>query len=94
MTLATPNAAAQIEQLLRQRFQPLHLAVRDDSHAHVGHHSAGGKGHFHVTVVSTSFEGLRPLQRHRLVNDALSPLFDTIIHALAIETLTPREFKK
>ncbi len=94
MGATTPNPAAQIEQVLRQRFEPVHLAVRDDSRAHAGHHSAGGKGHFHVIVVSTTFEGLRPLQRHRLVNDALSPLFDTIIHALAIETLTPLEFEK
>jgi BolA family transcriptional regulator, general stress-responsive regulator len=94
MSADTSSPVGQIEQLLRERLQPLHLRVRDDSHAHAGHQSAGGKGHFHVTVVSTSFEGLRPLQRHRLVNETLARLFDTHIHALAMETLTPREFEK
>jgi BolA protein len=83
-----------IQRLLQQRLQPTHLAIRDDSQAHVGHASAGGKGHFHVTVVSPCFEGLKPLQRHRLVNDALTTLFETDIHALALQTLTPREFDK
>lgn len=83
-----------IQSLLRQRLQPTHLAVRDDSQAHVGHGSAGGKGHFHVLVVSPCFEGLKPLQRHRLVNDTLAALFETHIHALALQTLTPREFDK
>jgi BolA protein len=68
--------------------------VRDDSAAHLGHASAGGKGHFRLRIVSTCFEGLKPLQRHRLVNDALAPLFETELHAVAMETLTPDEFMK
>ena len=94
MSTLTTSTVGQIERLLRERLQPVHLRIRDDSRAHAGHSSAGGKGHFHVTVVSVSFEGLRTLQRHRLVNDALAPLFETDIHALGMETLTPREFKK
>jgi BolA family transcriptional regulator, general stress-responsive regulator len=88
------STAAQIQQLLQQHLQPAHLEVRDDSRAHAGHHSAGGKGHFHLKIVSTCFEGLRPLQRHRLVNDLLAPLFETDVHALGMETLTPNEFNK
>jgi BolA protein len=91
---AANPTAAQIERLLRQRLEPLHLEVRDDSHAHVGHHSAGGKGHFHLKIVSKRFEGLRPLQRHRLVNETLAALFETSVHALAMETLAPDEFDK
>jgi BolA family transcriptional regulator, general stress-responsive regulator len=92
---ATPHStAAQIERLLQERLSPAHLEVRDDSRAHAGHSSAGGKGHFHLKIVSTCFEGLQPLQRHRLVNDTLAPLFETHVHALGLETLTPAEFKK
>ena len=86
--------AARMETLLRQRLLPVHLEVRDDSAAHVGHASAGGKGHFRLRIVSTCFAGLKPLQRHRLVNDVLSPLFATELHAVAMETLTPDEFFK
>jgi len=88
------STAAHIERLLQQRFKPAHLVVRDDSRAHAGHTSAGGKGHFHLRIVSTCFEGLKPLQRHRLVNETLASLFETEVHALAMETLTPREFDK
>ena len=83
-----------IRSLLQQRLQPAHLEVRDDSAAHSGHASAQGKGHFRVRIVSTCFAGLKPLQRHRLVNDVLSPLFATELHAVAMETLTPDEFFK
>jgi BolA protein len=88
------STASNIERLLQQRFQPAHLVVRDDSRAHAGHASAGGKGHFHLRIVSTCFEGLKPLQRHRLVNETLAPLFESEVHALAMETLTPQEFNK
>ena len=88
------STAARIESLLQQRLLPAHLEVHDDSAAHAGHASAGGKGHFRVRIVSTCFAGLRPLQRHRLVNQVLSPLFATELHAVAMETLTPDEFFK
>jgi BolA protein len=86
--------AERIRALLQQRLQPEHLEVRDDSAAHAGHASAGGKGHFRLRIVSTCFEGLKSLQRHRLVNDTLAPLFETELHAVAMETLTPHEFRK
>jgi BolA protein len=92
---ATPSpTAVHIRILLQQRLQPAHLEVRDDSAAHSGHASAGGKGHFRLRIVSTCFEGLKPLQRHRLVNETLAPLFETELHAVAMETLTPSEFEK
>jgi BolA protein len=86
------SAATRIERVLTERFRPAHLEVRDDSAAHAGHASAGGKGHFRVRIVSLSFSGLKPLQRHRLVNEALAALFETEVHAVAMETLTPEEY--
>jgi BolA protein len=87
------STARRIEHLLQQRLAPTHLEVRDESAAHVGHANAG-KGHFRVKVVSTCFAGLKPLQRHRLVNETLSALLASDVHALAMETLTPDEFIK
>jgi acid stress-induced BolA-like protein IbaG/YrbA len=37
-------------------------------------HVTGAGGHFEVHVVSTAFEGLRPLARQRLVYAAIAPL--------------------
>jgi BolA protein len=90
---AANPTAIHIQRLLQQRLNPAHLEVRDDGHAHAGHAGAG-KGHFHVRIVSTCFEGLKPIQRQRLVNEALAGLFETELHALAMETLTPDEFDK
>jgi len=88
------STAARIESLLQRRLSPAHLEVRDDSAAHAGHASAQGKGHFRLRIVSTCFAGLGPLQRHRLVNEVLSPLFETELHAVAMQTLTPDEYFK
>jgi BolA protein len=44
-----------------------------------------------VKVVSGLFEGLRPLQRHRLVYDAVAELMKTDVHALSIDARTPEE---
>ena len=71
---------------LMTKLQPAHLEIIDESHLHVGHAGAReGKGHFRVIIASPRLEGLRPLQRHRLIYDALGDMMDTDIHALSIE---------
>ncbi len=83
---------AKIEAILRDRFAPTHLLVKDQSHLHAGHAGArDGKGHFDVSIVSESFTGMRPLARHRLVYDALADLLETDIHALRISAKTAAE---
>jgi BolA protein len=68
------------------------IAIRDDSHLHVGHPGAkSGLGHFHVTIRSERFSGVGPIDRHRLVYDALGELMQTDIHALSIRALAPEE---
>jgi BolA protein len=85
------QTARRIEQLLREQLQPSELEVRDDSAAHAGHASAGGKGHFRLRIVSTSFAGLTPMQRHRRVYAVLAPLWERELHALSVEALAPEE---
>jgi BolA protein len=86
---------ARIEQCLRQALQPEQLQVQDDSAAHAGHAGAAtGKGHFRVRIVSERFAGLNALQRHRLVNQALEPLWDGDLHAVSISALTLSELNK
>ena len=68
------------------------LAVRDDSHLHIGHAGArDGRGHFSVRVVSPAFDGKPALARHRAVYAALGDLMASDIHALSIDALTPAE---
>jgi BolA protein len=68
------------------------IAIRDDSHKHIGHPGAAtGLGHFHVTVRSPRFAGLGAVARHRLVYEALGDLLQTDIHAVQIKALAPGE---
>ena len=88
---SSTRTAERIERLLRESFAPAQLEVRDDSAAHAGHASAGGKGHFRVRIVSESFAGASALQRHRRIHSVLAPLWEHELHALALEALTPDE---
>jgi BolA protein len=86
---------ARIEHCLRERLHPEQLQVFDDSQAHAGHAGAGGgKGHFRVSIVSTRFAGLSPVQRHRLVNQALGALWETDLHAVSITAMTSEETRR
>ena len=71
--------SAALEERLRQAFPDAReLAVVDRT---------GGGDHFHVTVVSSRFNGLPLVDQHRLVYDALAePLDDGTIHELRITT--------
>jgi BolA protein len=79
-----------MQHLLQQELAPSALEIEDESHHHIGHAGArDGRGHFRLHIVSGRFTGLTPLQRHRLVYDALGDMMQTDIHALAIEAEAP-----
>ena len=83
--------ARDIEAALSAALAPEQLEVRDDSHLHAGHAGAREGRHFSVRVVSSRFNGLSRLARHRLVYDSLLDLIPRGIHALAIDARAPRE---
>ena len=63
---------ARIEATLRERLAAVHVEVFDESHLHAGHAGArAGGGHFRAVVVSMRFDGKAPVERQRLVYDAL-----------------------
>lgn len=83
-------------ELIRERLtaalSPAALEIIDESHLHAGHEGArDGGGHFRVHIVADRFTGLRAVQRHRLVYQALGDLMQTDVHALAITALTAAE---
>ena len=84
-----------LEGLLQEKFQPLHLEVLDDSAKHAGHVGArqGGGGHYVVTLVAGLFEGKTLVDQHRMVNEALKDLFGKDIHALALKTYSPSQWR-
>lgn len=85
------NTVQEIEQFLAV-LAPESLAVVDDSASHAGHAGArSGGGHYELTIVSSMFSGKSRLARHRMVYDALAPLMQRKIHALALQTFAPGE---
>lgn len=52
----------------------------------------GDGQHFTAVIVSPSFAGKRPIQRHQLVYAALGDRMREEIHALSMKTLTPEEY--
>ena len=85
---------ALIDSALRSALGPVSLTIEDESHLHAGHAGAKtGMGHFHVVVVAEAFEGLRMLQRHRLIYDAVGNLMNTDIHALRIDAKASSELQ-
>ena len=78
---------------LREAFVPESLDVQDESHLHEGHagHRVGGETHFRVYIVSQAFKGKTRLERHRMINAALSSELAGSVHALAIHAQAPGE---
>lgn len=61
------------------------------------HRPRNSETHFKVVVVSNQFESIKsPVQRHRLVNEALADQLESAggtVHALSIVTKTPAQWQ-
>ena len=82
-----------ITKKLREAFSPESLEVQDESHLHEGHagHRPGGETHFRVYIVSQAFSGKSRVERHRMINAALSAELAGSVHALALHVKSPGE---
>jgi BolA protein len=78
---------------LVQAFSPSELDIRDDSAKHAGHAGAreGGETHFHVRIISKSFEGKSRLERQRMIYQVLREELQDPVHALGIVALSEAE---
>jgi BolA protein len=77
---------------------PSTLLIRDDSSKHANHAAMKGltksETHFHVTIVSSHFQNLSLINRHRKVNDLLKLELKEGVHALQLVTKTPEEYNQ
>jgi BolA protein len=86
----TADRVAAIRARLERTLAPDELEITDESHLHAGHAGArDGRGHFRVRLVSDRFRGTKPLERHRMVYEALGELMQSDIHALSVVALAP-----
>jgi BolA protein len=79
-----------LEEKLAREFSPLHLEVINESEQH--NVPKGAESHFKIIMVSERFEGLRQLQRHRLVFDVIKDE-TSLIHAITLFTYTGGEWE-
>lgn len=89
----TGPVQAEMERLLTAAFNPVRLAVINDSASHHGHSGDDGSGesHFTVEIEAAAFAGRSRLDRQRMVNSALGDIPGQRVHALAIKARAPGE---
>ncbi|XP_005534126.2 PREDICTED: bolA-like protein 2 isoform X1 [Pseudopodoces humilis] len=80
-----PPTAEELRERLQERLQAEHVEVQENPQL--------CRGSFRLVVVSGIFRGLKTLQRHRLVNEALKEELGRI-HALEQRTLTPEQWEE
>ena len=94
------QVADTIRHKLTAAFAPVALEVADESYRHAGHAGATrddgsqGETHFHVRLVSASFDGVSRVERQRRVYAALKDELAGPVHALSLAALTPSEAEK
>ena len=91
------RVADAIQRKLTAAFAPEALEVIDESGHHAGHAGAAradggiGETHFHVRLVTASFEGVSRVERQRRVHAALAEELRGPVHALSLKLQTPAE---
>ena len=76
-----PMDAREIERLIKARFPDAEIEIRD---------LAGDGDHYAAVVISETFRGKSRVQQHQIVNEALKDVMGGRLHALALQTGTPK----
>ena len=79
----------EMEKHLTASLQPSVLKITNRSSEHAGHAGDDGTGqtHYFLKISSDLFNGKSRIECHRMVNDALRPVFDEGLHALEIKII-------
>lgn len=81
---------ARIHDALVEGLAPSMLDVINESHLH--NVPPGAQTHFKVVIVSTRFEGMPALARHREVHRILEGPLREGVHALSVHPFTPAQW--
>lgn len=76
-----PMPASELERHLREAFPAAEIAIED---------LAGDGDHYRARIVDVAFAGLPRVRQHQLVYAALKGKMGGELHALALETSTPK----
>lgn len=84
------NRKDRLTKIISKSLNSDYLDVTNESHRH--HVPPNSETHFKITVVTTKFEGMSLINRHRRINALAQMEFDTGLHALAIHAYTPAQW--
>ena len=79
-----------LESQLELALNPEHCEVINESSQHSG---PATESHFKIVVVSSNFDEMKLIDRHRFINKLFSDELK-YIHAMAMHTYTPKEWEK
>jgi BolA protein len=85
------NLLHEIKSRLKKTMAIDHLTIMDDTGKHLRHQYYDGGRHFNLKIVSSAFEGLSLLDRHKLVYQALDGMIKNEIHAIGLKTIATSE---
>ena len=83
---------AQIERKIDDLLSLSYFEVHNESHMH--NVPPGSESHFKLVLVSSEFDGLSLVARHKLIYKLLAEELRNGVHALALHTYTPAEWEK
>ena len=86
------NLVHEIKSRLKKTMAIDHLTIMDDTGKHLRHQYYDGGRHFNLKIVSSAFEGLSLLDRHKLVYQALDGMIKNEIHAIGLKTIATSEY--
>ena len=84
----TNNTKQHLLEKLQTALKPIHVEVINESYMHSG---PASESHFKIVVVSSYFNDLKLIDRHRFINKLFKKEL-TYIHALAIHAYTSYEW--
>ena len=81
-----------IQELKKHNVEDYQINIDNVSHKHAGHFNGHGESHFNVTVCSNDLLIKKPLERHKILNQAVAELLNTeTIHAISFKVTTSLE---
>ena len=86
------NLVQEIKSRLKKTIAIDHLTIMDDTGKHLRHQHYDGGRHFKIIIVSSTFEGVSLLDRHKLVYQALNGMIKNDIHAIGLKTIATSEY--
>ena len=75
---------------LKDKGDGLYIQIENESKNHAT--PPGAESHLKVLVVSSAFEGLKLIERHRLVYHLVGEELKSSIHAFSVQAKTPQQY--